>query len=119
MRRAGAHALGGDPAGALAASDGLRCCVAGVAEGSAGGRMPFDSCGGAGHAICAAAGEADEPRVLFLEDIGTKPYQWDRMLLHLRYAGMLERVSGIVFGDMRQCVAAEEKRCWRRRFCMR
>jgi muramoyltetrapeptide carboxypeptidase len=53
-------------------------------------------------------GTPDAPRVLFLEDIGTKPYQWDRMLLHLRYAGMLEQVSGIVFGDMRQCVAAEE-----------
>jgi muramoyltetrapeptide carboxypeptidase len=50
----------------------------------------------------------DAPRVLFLEDIGTKPYQWDRMLLHLRYAGMLEHVSGIVLGDMRQCVGQEE-----------
>ena len=46
---------------------------------------------------------------LFLEDIGTKPYQWDRMLLHLRYAGMLENVSGIVFGDMKQCVTPEEE----------
>ncbi|MDP9050421.1 MAG: LD-carboxypeptidase, partial [Acidobacteriota bacterium] len=52
---------------------------------------------------------ADAPRVLFLEDIGTKPYQWDRMLLHLRYAGMLEYVSGIVFGDMLQCVGASEQ----------
>jgi muramoyltetrapeptide carboxypeptidase len=50
-----------------------------------------------------------EPRILFLEDIGTKPYQWDRMLLHLRYAGLMEHVSGIVFGDMRQCVAPEEE----------
>ena len=31
------------------------------------------------------------------------------MLLHLRYAGLLERVRGIVFGDMRQCVAAEDE----------
>jgi muramoyltetrapeptide carboxypeptidase len=52
---------------------------------------------------------AEEPRILYLEDIGTKPYQWDRMLLHLRYAGLLEHVSGIVFGDMRQCVAAEDE----------
>jgi muramoyltetrapeptide carboxypeptidase len=51
----------------------------------------------------------DAPRVLFLEDIGTKPYQWDRMLLHLRYAGMLENVTGIVFGDMLQCVGAAEQ----------
>ncbi len=42
--------------------------------------------------------------VLFLEDVGVKPYQWDRMLVHLRLAGMLDRVTGIVFGDMGQCV---------------
>lgn len=47
--------------------------------------------------------------VLFLEDIGVKPYQWDRMLQHLRYAGLLDGVSGVVFGDMRQCVTPEEE----------
>ena len=41
--------------------------------------------------------------VLFIEEVGTKPYQWDRMMLHLRYAGLLDRVKGIVFGDMAQC----------------
>jgi muramoyltetrapeptide carboxypeptidase len=51
---------------------------------------------------------AEEPRILFLEDVGTKPYQWDRMLLHLRYAGMMEHVTGIVLGDMQKCVAPEE-----------
>jgi muramoyltetrapeptide carboxypeptidase len=46
--------------------------------------------------------------ILFLEDIGTKPYQWDRILLHLRYSGRLESARGIVFGDMGQCVPPEE-----------
>lgn len=41
----------------------------------------------------------DEPTILFLEDIGTKPYQWDRMLQHLRAAGMLKHVRGIILGD--------------------
>ena len=41
--------------------------------------------------------------ILMLEDIGVKPYQWDRMLVHLRHAGLLENVTGIVFGDMAQC----------------
>jgi muramoyltetrapeptide carboxypeptidase len=50
----------------------------------------------------------EEPCVLFLEDIGTKPYQWDRMLQHLRFAGMLENVRGIVLGDMGANVAPEE-----------
>jgi muramoyltetrapeptide carboxypeptidase len=40
-----------------------------------------------------------EPTILFLEDINTKPYQWDRMLHHLRAAGQLDHVTGIVFGD--------------------
>ena len=46
--------------------------------------------------------------ILFLEDVTTRPYQWDRMLLHLRYAGLLEGVEAIVFGDMRQCVGPED-----------
>jgi muramoyltetrapeptide carboxypeptidase len=46
--------------------------------------------------------------VLFLEDIGTAPYQWDRMLVHLRLAGMLDGVKAIVFGDMAACVKEEE-----------
>ena len=94
--------------GLWARSDGLRVLRAGVAEGTlAGGCISiFAEALGTPYAMLPAT--ADAPRVLFLEDIGTKPYQWDRMLLHLRYAGMLEHVSGIVFGDMRQCVAAEE-----------
>jgi muramoyltetrapeptide carboxypeptidase len=50
----------------------------------------------------------DEPCVLFLEDINVKPYQWDRMLQHLRWAGVMENVRGVVLGDMGANVAAEE-----------
>lgn len=42
--------------------------------------------------------------VLFLEDIGAKPYQIDRMLVHLRLAGKLDRVRGFIFGEMLDCV---------------
>jgi muramoyltetrapeptide carboxypeptidase len=49
-----------------------------------------------------------EPCVLFVEDIGVKPYQWDRMLQHLRFAGVMQHVRGVLFGDMSTCVAAEE-----------
>jgi muramoyltetrapeptide carboxypeptidase len=102
-------ALGGDLAWSVGAGDGLRVLRAGVAEGNlAGGCLSiFAEALGTPYAPLAAG--ADAPRVLFLEDIGTKPYQWDRMLLHLRYAGMLEYVSGIVFGDMLQCVGAGEQ----------
>ena len=47
--------------------------------------------------------------ILFLEDIGTKAYQWDRMLVHLRYSGLMKKVTGIIFGDMRQCVPNEDQ----------
>jgi muramoyltetrapeptide carboxypeptidase len=41
---------------------------------------------------------------MFLEDIGVKPYQIDRMLLQLRLAGKLDQVRGIIFGPMLDCV---------------
>ena len=41
--------------------------------------------------------------VLFLEDIGEAPYRVDRMLAHLRTAGKLDHVRGIVFGHMTHC----------------
>ena len=41
--------------------------------------------------------------ILFVEEVNTRAYQWDRMMLHLRYAGVLDRVRGIVLGDMAQC----------------
>lgn len=42
--------------------------------------------------------------ILFLEDIATKPYQVDRMLMQLKYAGAFDGVRGIVFGEMLDCV---------------
>lgn len=45
-----------------------------------------------------------EGTVLFLEDVATKPYQIDRMLLQMRLAGKLDGVRGIVFGPMLDCV---------------
>jgi muramoyltetrapeptide carboxypeptidase len=41
--------------------------------------------------------------ILFIEDVGEAPYRIDRMLTHLRNAGKLAGVRGIVFGEMRNC----------------
>lgn len=46
-----------------------------------------------------------EGKLLFIEDVGAKPYQVDRMLRQMRLAGKLEGVSGIVFGEMLDCVS--------------
>jgi muramoyltetrapeptide carboxypeptidase len=48
--------------------------------------------------------------ILFIEDVGTKPYQIDRMLMHLKLAGKLSGVRGIVFGEMLDCVQAPNQR---------
>lgn len=87
----------------MGAEDGLRTLQAGVAEGAL--------YGGCLSILTESLGTPYAPEpfrgVLFLEDIGAKPYQWDRMLVHLRYARLLDHVSGIIFGDMGRCVAPE------------
>ncbi|WP_414719705.1 S66 peptidase family protein [Tsuneonella suprasediminis] len=41
--------------------------------------------------------------ILFLEDIGESEYRIDRMFQQLRLAGILRRISGIVFGQCTDC----------------
>jgi muramoyltetrapeptide carboxypeptidase len=102
------HSLSGDSQWALGPEEGMRSLQAGFADGAVfGGCISiFTEALGTPYAIPVA--EPDEPRILFLEDIGTKPYKWDRFLVHMRFAAMLENVTGIVFGDMRQCVGPDE-----------
>jgi muramoyltetrapeptide carboxypeptidase len=100
------HSLSGDSAWSLGAAEGIRILRPGRAQG----RLD----GGCISIYAEALGTPYAPRIdadtiLFLEDIGTKAYQWDRILLHLRYSGLLDRVTGIVFGDMCQCVAPDEE----------
>lgn len=45
-----------------------------------------------------------EGTILFIEDIATKPYQVDRMLMQLKLGGKLEGVRGVIFGEMIDCV---------------
>lgn len=57
--------------------------------------------------VCASVGTADEPetggRLLLLEDVGERPYRVDRMLRHLRRAGILDEAAGLLFGEFRDC----------------
>ena len=41
--------------------------------------------------------------ILFIEDVGAKPYQIDRMLMHLKLAGKFDSVRGLIFGEMLDC----------------
>jgi len=52
-------------------------------------------------------GTAWQPRfsgaVVFLEDVGERPYRIDRMLTQLRLSGAFERVAAICLGQFTQC----------------
>jgi len=90
-------AVEGDGVWGVGAEDGVKV----LREGKAEGRL----LGGCLSIVVEALGtpwalKMEEPTVLFLEDIGTKPYKWDRFLQHLKFAGGLKNVRGIVFGDM-------------------
>jgi len=54
---------------------------------------------------CAAAGRLALPRgcVLFLEDIGERPYRIDRVLTTLVQGSHLRGVAGVVLGDFTEC----------------
>lgn len=88
----------------LSKDDGLRVLREGEAQGTLlGGCLAIVEAGlGTPWAL-----RIEEPCVLFLEDIGVKPYQWDRMLQHLRFAGLLQQVQGIVLGEMSANVPAD------------
>ncbi len=47
----------------------------------------------------------DPPKgsVLFLDEVGERPYRLDRMLTQLRLAGILGRANAIVFGELPGC----------------
>jgi muramoyltetrapeptide carboxypeptidase len=80
--------------------------VVALAEGEADGRLY----GGCLSILVASLGTAYEIKtddtILFLEDIGAKPYQIDRMLMQLKLAGKLENVRGLIFGEMIDCIQA-------------
>ena len=81
-------------------NSGAKGLVAGDAEGIFyGGCLPM---------LAATLGTRHEIQtagtILFLEDVGSKPYQIDRMLIQLQQAGKFEGVRAIVFGEMNDCI---------------
>ena len=78
-------------------------------SGSATGRLA----GGCLTLLEASIGTPWEPAwenaILFLEDVGTKPYQIDRMLTHLKILGKLDHVNAFLFGEMKDCIQVENQ----------
>lgn len=72
----------------------------GVAEGQLiGGNLTL---------ICASLGTPyaidTKDKILLIEDVDTEPWIFDHMLSHLRNAGCLDQVKGIVVGECHNCV---------------
>jgi muramoyltetrapeptide carboxypeptidase len=65
--------------------------------------------GGCLSILLALLGTAFEPqtegKILFLEDVSTKPFQVDRMLWQLKQSEKLDGVKAIIFGEMLDCVS--------------
>jgi muramoyltetrapeptide carboxypeptidase len=81
----------------------IRSDVEPVVPGKAEGRLY----GGCLSLLVASLGTPYEVQtagtILFLEDVNERPYQIDRMLMHLKLAGKLDGVRGIIFGEMLEC----------------
>lgn len=62
--------------------------------------------------LCASLGTPYAPsfagRILFLEDVGERPYRLDRMLTHLWNAGILAQVAGVAIGVNADCEEPKE-----------
>lgn len=92
-------AVGGASEWEIGEDSGIRPLATGDAEGVL--------YGGCLSMLVASIGTKHEIRtagtILFIEDVAAKPFQIDRMLMHLKLAGKLEGVKGIVFGEMLDC----------------
>jgi muramoyltetrapeptide carboxypeptidase len=72
-----------------------------------GGEAEAEIIGGCLSSLVTVLGTPYEPdfqgKVLFLEDVNEPPYKIDRMLTHLKSAGKLAGVKGVIFGQMPGC----------------
>lgn len=48
--------------------------------------------------------------ILFVEEIDEEPYRIDRMLMHLKLSGVLDRLNGIVLGQFKRCEPEEPEK---------
>ncbi len=46
--------------------------------------------------------------ILFVEDVGEKPYKIDRYFAHLKKTGVFEKISGLILGDFLDCEDEED-----------
>jgi muramoyltetrapeptide carboxypeptidase len=100
------------PPGGIAVG-GSRRHVATLRGGRASGRL----IGGNLSLLCTTIGTPWQPpfdgSLLYFEDIGERPYRFDRMLTHLLNAGLLQRVAGVAIGVNADCDEKKKGREYR------
>ncbi len=79
------------------------------------GRASGPLVGGNLSILCTTLGTPWQPdfrgAILFLEDLDEAPYRFDRMLTHLRNAGVLRQVAGVAVGINAHCGDPKARRC--------
>jgi muramoyltetrapeptide carboxypeptidase len=93
------RALTAEPLGELT-PEGLETLRAGQAEGPLLGGTLTQMVSQLGTPY---AFDVPQGAVLFLEDVGERPYRVRRALVQLRMSGGLDRAAGLVFGQMPDC----------------
>ena len=96
--------MSGEPYQREFAPEEVQTLVPGTAEG-----MMY---GGCLSLLCASLGTPYEietrDSILFIEDLAEPAFRIDRMLMHLKLAGKLAGVRGIIFGEMLNCGPRDE-----------
>lgn len=79
----------------------------GLEEAIRPGRAEADMVGGCLSLLVTTLGTPYEietrGKLLFVEDVGEKPYRIERMLTHMKMAGKLDDIAGVLFGDFTNC----------------
>lgn len=85
------------------------CFAPGVAKGRAmGGSLSLLA------ALCGTPLQPDtKGAVLFLEDVGERPYRIDRLLTQLQHSGLFDAAEAVVLGDFVGCDEAKGEPTWR------
>ena len=47
--------------------------------------------------------------ILFIEDVGEKPYKIDRYLAHLKQVGIFDQINGLILGNFIDCAAEKDE----------
>ncbi|MFQ5766711.1 MAG: LD-carboxypeptidase [Acidobacteriota bacterium] len=98
-------ALMGEWPGGVQEISGLTCLKAGQASGTV--------LGGCLSLLVSLLGTPYLPafrgRILFIEEVGEEPYRIDRMLTHLREAGLFKDLAGLLVGRLTGCAPRPER----------